>query len=57
MLLVPYQKKNSSGKTVQEYGRIVVGWAGTYSSLDSALLRPKSANSPSDAMPPPASEE
>ena len=57
MLLVHYQKKNSSGKTVQEYGRIVVGWAGTYSSLDSALLRPKSASSPSDAMPPPASEE
>jgi hypothetical protein len=28
-----------------------------YSSLDSVLLKPKSASSPNDAMPPPASEE
>ena len=28
-----------------------------YSSVDSVLFKPKSANSPNDAIPPPASEE
>jgi hypothetical protein len=56
MLVVHYQKKNPSGKTVRRSAQIVGGWT-DYSSLDSALLRPKSANSPSEAMPPPASEE
>jgi len=56
MLLVHYQKRNSSGKTVRS-GYADCEWVEPdYSSFDSAL-RPKSASSPSDAMPPPASEE